>query len=274
MSKLLLIITLLFSSCVKEPKQAPLYNSIPKPKSGDWLAEHKERGQSVQEFLQSTRNIPTKTKGTIYLHPLDSGGTLTEEQLGQLIEFTRAYFYLTVKVNSSELPAPLPFRMNDTIKQFATDPILEMEKLILPEDAYCQLAITKTDLYPDENLNYVFGMGAFRARVGVFSFYRYWSINESTFMRRCFKIIAHETGHMFGMAHCTAYHCCMNGANHLAEMSAQPLNLCPQCLEKLQSSVGFDPIQRYLRLRKFYRKMGLTYDALWVEKWLNQNLTR
>ena len=110
--------------------------------------------------------------------------------------------------------------------------------------------------------------------VGRLRFYRYKSPDEITFLRRCFKIIAHETGHMFGMEHCTAFHCCMNGANHLAEMSAQPLNLCSECLDKLQSSVGFDPVQRYLRLRKLYRKMGLIYDAKWVELWLNQNIDK
>ncbi len=269
---LLLVLTFLLNSCVEKAKESSLYNPVPKPQSGDWLAEHHEDGQSVEEFLKTERNIPTNQRGTIYLHPIDSGETLTKDQLNNLVEFTKVYFCLDVKVNNTQITDTLHWRMNGKIKQFKTDPILNMQIDLLPKDAYCQLAITKTDLYPQESWNYVFGMGAFTQRVGVFSFYRYRTPHETTFMWRCCKVIAHETGHMFGMEHCTAYHCCMNGANHLAEMGKQPLNLCPQCLKKLNSSVDFDPVQRYLKLRKLYRKMGLIHDALWVEKWLKINL--
>jgi archaemetzincin len=29
------------------------------------------------------------------------------------------------------------------------------------------------------------------------------------------KVLTHETGHLFGLAHCVYFHCVMNGSNHL-----------------------------------------------------------
>jgi archaemetzincin len=89
----------------------------------------------------------------------------------------------------------------------------------VPSRAYCVLGITMTDLYSDPLWNFVFGYATYEKRVGVFSFARYAPsfYNFSSlpnpkllFIRSC-KILAHETGHMFGLAHCTAWHCVMNG---------------------------------------------------------------
>ncbi|MFP4014709.1 MAG: hypothetical protein ACLFVQ_11530, partial [Chitinispirillaceae bacterium] len=80
------------------------------------------------------------------------------------------------------------------------------------------------------------------------------------------KILAHETGHMFSMAHCTSYLCCMNGSNNLDEMDASPIHLCPVCLEKLKSSVNFNLSERYRNLETYYRLENLTAQAEWVRK--------
>jgi len=82
---------------------------------------------------------------------------------------------------------------------------------------------------------------------------------------RGFKVLAHESGHMFGLLHCTYFKCVMNGSNHLGELDARPMHLCPVCLRKLQSSVGFDPAERYRRLRDVLRAAGFTDEALWVD---------
>lgn len=59
--------------------------------------------------------------------------------------------------------------------------------------------------------------------VGVFSFARYapsWTGEEggtagadgaARMLRRCAKVLVHETGHIFGMRHCIHWHCRMNG---------------------------------------------------------------
>jgi archaemetzincin len=71
---------------------------------------------------------------------------------------------------------------------------------------------------------------------------------------------------MFGIHHCTAWHCVMNGSNHLQETDAHPLHLCPVDLRKLQSSVGFDPLERYRRLLDFSEEAGFTDEAAWLRE--------
>ena len=58
-------------------------------------------------------------------------------------------------------------------------------------------------------------------------------------------MMSHEICHMFGIKHCVYYECLMNGSNHDEEAANKPMNLCPVCLRKLQSNIGFDVLRRY-----------------------------
>lgn len=129
------------------------------------------------------------------------------------------------------------------------------------------------DLYPGPDWNYVFGQASLRDRVAVYSFVRYFpefwgeELSDSTLvMRRSLKVLAHETAHAFGLRHCTAHLCVMNGSNHLEESDSRPLHMCPQDLRKLQWSVGFDVHERYRRLADLYLELGLVDDARWIDR--------
>ncbi|XP_042112447.1 archaemetzincin-2 isoform X1 [Ovis aries] len=56
---------------------------------------------------------------------------------------------------------------------------------------------------------------------------------------RAYWTLTHEIGHIFGLRHCQWLACLMQGSNHLEEADRRPLDLCPICLRKLQSAVGF-----------------------------------
>ena len=107
-----------------------------------------------------------------------------------------------------------------------------------------------------------------RDRVGVYSFA--WDLPGQPgaaaaclLLRRSCKVLAHETAHLPGIAHCVCYWCLMNGSNHLAESDARPLHLCPVDLRKLQHT-GFDVAARYQRLRTFAEDAGFTDEARWL----------
>ena len=91
---------------------------------------------------------------------------------------------------------------------------------------------------------------------------------RGTVFRRSMAVLSHEVGHLFGLAHCVYFECLMKGSNSLEESDARPIHLCPVCLLKLQSSVGFDPATRARALAGFYASVGLDGDAAWVERWL------
>jgi archaemetzincin len=158
-------------------------------------------------------------------------------------------------------------------RQILTGDVLDVLRKQLPADAFCILAITMTDLYPEPDWNYVFGQASLRGRVGVYSFARYdpaffgerrTKDYERILLRRSCKVLVHETAHMFGMKHCIYYTCAINGSNHLRESDSRPLHLCPVCLRKLQHSAKFDVVKRYTKLREYYKKADFDDAAEWL----------
>ncbi len=159
--------------------------------------------------------------------------------------------------------------------QILTGDVLDFLKARVPSDAFCVLAITMQDLYPEPAWNFVFGQASLRERVGVYSFARYDPAfygearvrdYEILLLRRSCKVLAHETGHMFGLAHCAFFNCLMNGSNHLAESDRRPLHLCPVCLRKLQWSIGFDVLERYSAMERVARTNGFDDEADWFSR--------
>jgi len=253
------------------------FKPIPTPKPGDWLAEHRETGQSFDNFVKSKPNRPDKTRSKIYLQPLGEFPEGKIAFLERLKEYAAAYFAIKVQV----LPS---LTLSDQIITSRTNPytgnrqILTVDVLFLlkkhvPADAFCVLAITMEDLYPDPSWNFVFGQASLRERVGVYSFARYDPAfygnkrnkdYEKILLWRSCKVLAHETSHMFGLQHCIYFKCVVNGSNHLKESDSRPLHLCPVCLHKLQHSIRFNVVERYSNLFHFYREVGFDDEAQWV----------
>jgi archaemetzincin len=125
------------------------------------------------------------------------------------------------------------------------------------------LAITNEDLWPGGNWNFVFGQASLVDRVGVWSTARMGDpVKESRMLlRRVLQVAVHETGHMFGIKHCTAYECCMNGSNHMAESDRAPLVFCPECDAKLWWACGLDAPKRAAALHEFAKEHRLEPDA-------------
>jgi archaemetzincin len=253
------------------------FEPIPAPAHGDWLAEHQESGQTFNEYLQSGHDGPDEIRNVIYLQPIGQFRPDHSLSLDSLREYAGAYFSMNVDILPAIDPRSLKLtsRLNphSRNRQLLTGDILIHLRTDFPDNAFCVLAITMEDLYPDPRWNFVFGQASQQDRVGVFSFTRYdpafygesrGSQYRELMLRRSIKVLVHETAHMFSLAHCIYLKCVMNGSNHLQESDSRPLSLCPVCLRKLHSSIRFDVLNRYRRLQQFYRNVGFVSEHNWV----------
>jgi len=253
------------------------FGPIPQPGPNDWLAVHEEPGQTFDQFRASQPNRPAHSRRVIYLQPLGDFAPERSPSIQKLRAFATAFFAMEVtalppiKIENSKFSTRRnPHTGNP---QILTGDVLDLLKARVPADAFCILAITMEDLYPEPSWNFVFGQASLRERVGVYSFARYDPAfygesrgpgYETLLFRRSCKVLAHETGHMFGLAHCTFFNCLMNGSNHLAESDRRPLHLCPVCLRKLQWNIGFDLLERYTALERVSRTARFIDEADWL----------
>ena len=83
------------------------------------------------------------------------------------------------------------------------------------------------------------------------------------------KVMVHEICHLFCLQHCVYFSCSMNGSNHLEESNNRPMFMCPVCLHKLKSWLGFDVKQRYQAMLEFCTAIqdeNFEGSCLWLEK--------
>jgi len=235
------------------------------PGVNDWLASHVETGQSFNQFEHAGVNRPDAQRNRIYLQPLGTFGP-DAPSLALIRQYAAAFFMMdVVLLDPLPIDPKITSRVNAGQRQLRTGDILDLLRRRLPGDAFCIVGITMIDLYPSEAWNYVFGQASLSERVGVYSFARYGGGSKELMLRRSCKVLAHETGHMFGIHHCIWYRCVMNGSNHLGEFDARPLQLCPVDLRKLQWSVGFDVVARYRKLREASAAAHFDDEVQWLD---------
>lgn len=71
---------------------------------------------------------------------------------------------------------------------------------------------------------------------------------------RVCRTASHELGHCFGIGHCMAYACSMQGTASIIEDARQPPYLCPIDLTKVLNSTGTDEKERYQKLLEYCEK--------------------
>ncbi|XP_058026395.1 archaemetzincin-2 isoform X1 [Ahaetulla prasina] len=268
-----------------------LFKPITLESESDWISSHPEPTQDFSQFYYDPgRNLPTPQKRQIYIQPIGSFGDAkvsTDVYLKWLRDYCEAFYYgLTVRILD---PTPVShtgcaFRINEYTHnlQIHAGYLLSYLKKKKPKDAFCIVGITVIDLYPKDSWNFVFGQASLTEGVGIFSFARYDSdfysanykgrlkttkklpvddysvfdgyytpeITSQLLLRSC-KTLTHEIGHIFGLHHCQWLQCVMQGSNHLEESDRRPLDLCPICLRKLQSVLGFSILERYKALQRW-----------------------
>jgi archaemetzincin len=278
-------ITVLLAGCNRgEPPGLPLANveqslrPLARPlapsQPGDWLANHKEEGQTFAEYLKLKPRRPPKGKRTIYLVLL---GDFSPEQI-QVLEITQQYlsvFYESPVQLQRELTldvVPETARRHHPgwgTEQVSTAFVLnEVLKPDRPDDALAYLCFTSSDLFSSATRNYVLGEAQTWERIGVWSIYRNGDPAESSeafrqCLRRTMHVATHETGHILALKHCTAFACNMNGANSVSETDRHPLHFCPVCLRKLLWNLEAEPGVYLDQLGEFYKVQQFSEEAVW-----------
>jgi len=250
-------------------KIRPLFSKKKPPGPFDWLASQSEAGQTFAQYLKTNPNRRTTERTKLYLQQI---GNFTEEEnsaVKTLSEFMGLYFGLEIempeKITMAKIPASAQRVFHGTKeKQFLTSHILD--KILLPsrpKDAVAVLGITATDLWPGDGWNFVFGHASLENRVGVWSTRRFGDpVKEhAKHLRRVLQVAVHETGHMFGIEHCIAYECCMNGSNSLDESDRNSMVYCCECDPKLWWACKLEPAARAKALEEFSKKHSLEREA-------------
>ncbi len=257
-------------------KLTPLHQALGKPRPGDWLISHPERGETFALYLQTLPVRATGKRSVIYVRPLGDFTASQDKIVTLTADFMHRYFDLAVKVLPrlplSVIPESARRQLPGADEQILTTYVLtNVLKPDLPDDAAAIIAFTASDLWPGEDWNFVYGQASSSDRVGV------WSINrngdpdtgEAEFrlcLLRAMKTATHETGHMFSISHCTKYECNMCGSNNRGESDRRPVEVCPECLAKICWATNCDPVERFRELAEFCEQQGFDTEKQFYER--------
>lgn len=139
------------------------------------------------------------------------------------------------------------------------------------------LALTMEDLTKNETWNFVYGLASLAEGTAVVSLARFSpefndepisapEERDAVILQRAAKVVAHELGHIFGLRHCISFRCLMNGVNHVGELNLQLPLECPCCTKKLQSSFGWNLLERYRQLALALKEVGFQASEKYVSE--------
>ena len=198
------------------------------------------------------------------MQPIGKFNSLQKKQIELVRQYLQLFFQLETKVLkdvSNDIIPNKARRIGDVgQEQFLAGYILtDVLKKEKPDKGVALMAITEKDLYPKPEWNYVFGLASYRDKIAVSSMYRMQK--EADFnlsLERLLKICSHEIGHMFGLHHCIAANCVMNGTNSMTETDGHSIRLCSLCQRKLYSGFKYDNVKRVKELEKYFKDNKLT----------------
>lgn len=260
-----------------EQRLRPLATAMPKPGPSDWLAQHKEAGQTFDEYVASQPVRKSERRDRIYLCLIGEFSKEQELVLTITSEYLAVVFQVPVEVREKLSLDKIPERAKRKHPTWGDQQVLStyvLEEVLQPnrpKNALAYIAFTSSDLWPGEGWNFVFGQASLSNRVGVWSIYRDGNPAKSAddfhlCLSRTMKTASHETGHILGLPHCIAFHCNMNGSNNRSESDLAPLQFCPVCLRKVCWNLQVAPAKYLQDLETFCTKHHFDAEAKWYRK--------
>ncbi len=243
-------------------------------KPGSWLYQFREEGQNLAQYREREPNRAPDEAHLVLTRLGDLRHAGAAELVDPVRDFLGIFFQRDVRVGDPmALPADAFHENKGAHGQYDAEVVLDSLVGTCESGAAACLAVTDRDLFVDK-LQYVFGLGHFRKRVGVFSTYRLWEkrrdpvtgnmeeVRRPEPLRRALKVAVHEMAHELSVAHCVHYRdCVMAGTNSLAESDAGALMLCPLDHAKLQWNLRYDPYARFTELADWADVHGLHAEA-------------
>ncbi len=150
------------------------------PGPQDWLAQHKEAGQTYAQFRQQVKTRAADAFSTLRLVPIGPVTPAQQSVLEVVRDFLPAFFGMRLvqddPVPLASIPAEarrlqLPWENFQLLTTYLLNDALMTRRQ--PADA-AVLGITAADLWPGEGWNFVFGQGSLKERVGVWSHGAQW----------------------------------------------------------------------------------------------------
>ncbi len=244
--------------------------------AGGWDAEARGWVASFHQF-QGRALRPTRERHTIDVVPLGEMTYRMRKRMRRLREFLQVYLTLPVRMQE---PAPVRGRPVRTVtvarrrvRQFEAGDLKD-HRLVprLRPDTLAMIGITAEDLYSDEvdwdcvgNETYTghgFAMCSLARLFPEFHNAAPTAKAERRGMDLAMRMFADAAAGMLGLTPCRKYYCVMNQAK--VTSMKEPVHLCPDCLRKLRWSLGFDLVERYQALRRYYVRIGRMDEARWL----------
>jgi len=136
------------------------------------------------------------------------------------------------EIDRFEFRFKLKYRSTELINFFSKN---------LPEDSGKILFLTSEDLYSPVFSRY-FGEAELNGRVGIISaFHLKENLSDLPndtviFYSRVEKEALHETGHLFGLIHCSDPNCVMKLSGKISDIDTKSPVLCSNCMDVLKNS--------------------------------------
>lgn len=235
----------------------------------DFLALVPETGQTAEEFAREEKDkLPPHRRAIRFFPYTDGENAPTAALLGALARFAEAVF-----PGAGGEIGPLrplgPEFFDEAGERVEADAVLDDLLDFVGVDVLAAIALANAALFSGPR-EVVGGLASFRRRVAVMSIpFQADGADDELFLRRMLGAVAHDVGHVLGMAHCVFFRCVMNGAATDEALDDRPILFCPVCEEKIGIALGVADAARLdsrKKLRAFCREFGLVAEAKHLEK--------
>eukprot|EP00927_Polykrikos_kofoidii_P046603 TRINITY_DN40787_c0_g1_i1.p1 TRINITY_DN40787_c0_g1~~TRINITY_DN40787_c0_g1_i1.p1 ORF type:complete len:561 (+),score=27.27 TRINITY_DN40787_c0_g1_i1:131-1684(+) len=251
------------------------FEPIPEPRLDDWLSLQSELMQTFQAFKNAFARYqaevgPTAERQCVHLLPLGS----TEFPAGllpQIRDICGGFFW---PLRAALLRPHTPSHCGCADGSLDANALLTWMKPRLRADSVMLVGLSTAAL-TNRGAPTV-GASDWESRIAVVSvgtcqessdkIVQGTELTESgIFLERSAKLVLHQATHMFGILHCCYYRCLMNGSSCLEEADSKPPYLCGICLKKLHLVLGFNVLDRYMRLATAWTRAGCEDTGRWYE---------